>query len=79
MTDWTSLDRAQDDAAAADIEAFALERAHADVVLTRHAYENALRHRGKLARNLRDEGVTIYAIAKRLGVTQPAVRQMLGL
>ena len=37
------------------------------------------RARAELARRERDRGRTIYAIARELGVTQNAVRRMLGL
>ena len=57
----------------------ALDRAQAAVLTTRDAYDAALGYRGMLARQLNADGVTIYAIAKRLGVTQSAVRKMLRL
>ena len=57
----------------------AIERAQAAVLTTRDAYDTALRYRGMLARQLNADGVTIYAIAQRLGVTQATVRKMLGL
>lgn len=57
----------------------ALDQAEASVRTIRADYDHALHHRRACVRQLREGGVTIYAIAKRLGVTQSAVRKMLGL
>ena len=43
------------------------------------AASEARAERDRLVRVARDEGRTIYAIAAEMGVTQNAVRRMLGL
>ena len=45
----------------------------------RDAYAAATSARAELVRRERNRGRTIYAIARELGVTQNAVRRMLGL
>ena len=56
-----------------------LDQSQLDVIATRDAYDAALLRRRNVVATLHRDGVTIYAIAKRLGVTQSAVRKMLRL
>ena len=56
-----------------------LTQAHQAVERARDAYAAATNARAELVRRERDRGRTIYAIARELGVTQNAVRRMLGL
>lgn len=50
-----------------------------DVTEARAALARAITARAQTVRKAHDEGMTIYAIAKHLGLTQGAVRRMLGL
>ena len=56
-----------------------LTQAQQAVERARDAYVAATSARAELVRRERDRGRTIYAIAQELGVTQNAVRRMLGL
>ena len=56
-----------------------LAQAQQAVECARDAYAAATSARAELVRRERDRGRTIYAIAQELGVTQNAVRRMLGL
>ena len=56
-----------------------LVQAQQAVERARDAYAAATSARAELVRRERDRGRTIYAIAQELGVTQNAVRRMLGL
>ena len=56
-----------------------LTQAQRAVELADAAAVEARAARDALARRERDEGRTIYAIAQELGVSQNAVRRMLGL
>ena len=56
-----------------------LTQAQQQVERARDAYAAATNARAELVRRERDRGRTIYAIARELGVTQNAVRRMLGL
>ena len=56
-----------------------LTQAQQQVERARDAYAAAPRARAELVRIERARGRTIYAIAQELGVTQNAVRRMLGL
>ena len=56
-----------------------LTQAQHAVERARDAYAAATSARAELVRRERDRGRTIYAIAQELGVTQNAVRRMLGL
>ena len=56
-----------------------LTQAQQQVERARDAYVAATSARAELVRRERDRGRTIYAIARELGVTQNAVRRMLGL
>ena len=56
-----------------------LVQAQQAVERAREAYAAATSARAELVRRERDRGRTIYAIAQELGVTQNAVRRMLGL
>ena len=56
-----------------------LTQAQQAVERARDAYAAATNARAELVRRERDRGRTIYAIARELGVTQNAVRRMLGL
>ena len=56
-----------------------LAQAQHAVERARDAYAAATSARAELVRRERDRGRTIYAIAQELGVTQNAVRRMLGL
>ena len=56
-----------------------LVQAQQQVERARDAYVAATSARAELVRRERDRGRTIYAIAQELGVTQNAVRRMLGL
>ena len=56
-----------------------LVQAQQAVERARGAYAAATSARAELVRRERDRGRTIYAIARELGVTQNAVRRMLGL
>ena len=56
-----------------------LAQAQHAVERARDAYAAATSARAELVRRERDRGRTIYAIAQELGVTQNAVRRMLGI
>ena len=56
-----------------------LVQAQQAVERARDAYAAATSARAELVRRERNRGRTIYAIAQELGVTQNAVRRMLGL
>ena len=56
-----------------------LTQAQQQVERARDAYDAATSARAELVRIERARGRTIYAIAQELGVTQNAVRRMLGL
>jgi|JI10StandDraft_1071094.scaffolds.fasta_scaffold1175155_3 transposase-like protein len=56
-----------------------LDQAEASVRTIRADYDHALLKRRACVRRLREGDATIYAIAKRIGVTQSAVRKMLDL
>ena len=56
-----------------------LTQAQQQVERARDAYAAATSARDELVRIERARGRTIYAIAQELGVTQNAVRRMLGL
>ena len=56
-----------------------LTQAQQQVERARDAYAAATSARAELVRRERDRGRTIYAIAQELGVTQNAVRRMLGI
>ena len=56
-----------------------LTQAQQAVERARDAYVAATSARAELVRRERDRGRTIYAIAQELGVTQNAVRRMLGI
>ena len=56
-----------------------LETAQERVEAARAALSDALDRRAQIVRQLHAEGHTIYGLAKRLRVSQNAVRQILGL
>ena len=56
-----------------------LAKSQADVGEARAALARAITAREKTVREAHADGMTIYRIAKTLGVTQGAVRKMLGL
>lgn len=56
-----------------------LAKAQYDVTEARAALACAITARAETVRKAHTEGMTIYAIAKHLGLTQGAVRKMLGL
>ena len=49
------------------------------VELHRAALDAAIEERNRAVKARRDQGATIYALAAEMGVTQGAVRAMLGL
>ena len=56
-----------------------LTQAQHAVEVADRAAEEARAERDRLVKLARDDGRTIYAIAAEMGVTQNAVRRMLGL
>ena len=57
----------------------ALRAAQDAIDAIRHQWDGALGERRRAVAHAKADGLTIYAIAQHLGITQNAVRQILGL